>query len=325
MFDEFARNIDYLRISITDRCNLRCVYCMPQEGVCPLKHDEILSYEQIVHLCQLFARLGVHKVKITGGEPLVRKDCVALIKAIHDIEGIDNVTLTTNGLYLKEQLPALIDAGIRSINVSLDTTNELLYEQITRFNGAKKVVEALHEAAKTALNVKVNAVPLAEVKDEDFYSLVELAKEEEIHVRFIELMPIGLGQSLKGQSQAELMARIEARYGKLTPYPKQLGNGPCVYYTLAGFKGKIGFIAALSHKFCSQCNRVRLTADGMLKTCLQYDLGCNLKAMLDRQCSDEEILEAIRQTILHKPKSHHFESCEVDSKKEKRMMSQIGG
>lgn len=325
MLDEFSRNIDYLRISITDRCNLRCIYCMPEEGVCSLSHDEILSYEQILHLCELFAKLGVHKIKITGGEPLVRRDCTALIKAITQIKGIDNVTLTTNGLLLEEKLEELIEAGISSINVSLDTTNDELYQKITRFQGAEQVIKSLKKAANTSLNVKVNAVPLADVKDEDFYSLVELAKEDPIHVRFIELMPIGLGQSLKGQSQEELMQRIEARYGVLKPYSKQLGNGPCVYYTLEGFKGKIGFIAALSHKFCSQCNRVRLTADGLLKTCLQYDAGCNLKKLLDEQRSDEEIIEMIRKTILLKPQSHHFESAEKDSKKETRMMSQIGG
>lgn len=325
MLDEFSRNIDYLRISITDRCNLRCIYCMPENGVCSLTHEEILSYEQILHLCELFAQLGVRKVKITGGEPLVRKDCGALIKGITQIKGIDNVTLTTNGLLLEEKLDELIDAGISSINVSLDTTNDELYKKITRFQGAAKVVESLKKAAATSLNVKVNAVPLADGKDEDFYSLIELAKDAPIHVRFIELMPIGLGQSLKGQSQDELMQRIEARYGALKPYSKQLGNGPCVYYTLEGFQGKIGFIAALSHKFCSQCNRVRLTADGMLKTCLQYDVGCNLKQLLDEHRSDEEILEAIRKTILLKPQSHHFESVEKEANKETRMMSQIGG
>ena len=325
MLDEYSRTIDYLRISITDRCNLRCIYCMPEEGVCQLSHDEILSYEQILHLCKLFAQLGVHKIKITGGEPLVRRDCTALIKAINQIAGIDNITLTTYGLLLSEKLDELIDAGISSVNVSLDTTNEEAYKKITRFQGADQVIEALRKAADTSLNVKINAVPLADSSDEDFYSLIELAKDKNIHVRFIELMPIGLGQSLKGLSQAALTARIEAKYGALKPYDKQLGNGPCVYYTLAGFKGKIGFIAALSHKFCSQCNRVRLTADGMLKTCLQYDAGCNLKAMLDAGCSDEEMLAAIRQTILQKPLSHHFESSAKDSKKETRMMSQIGG
>lgn len=341
MIDEYGRGIDYIRISVTDRCNLRCVYCMPKEGVTFLPHDRILSYEEIIQLCRCFARLGIHKVKITGGEPLVRKNIAYLIKEIKSLEGIHNVTLTTNGVLLAEQMEALADAGVDSINVSLDTLNPKQFEEVTRFDLLEQVKAGIMEAMKyPKISLKINCVPMHNKDEEEtLLSMVALAKDNPIHVRFIELMPIGLGKDLDGYTEDHVKQIIEQKYGSLEPYHKPLGNGPCTYYSLDGFTGKIGFISAVSHKFCDSCNRIRLTSDGYLKNCLQYAGGIHLKALLEQGMSEEELTKVIGESIQRKPKSHQFgekpeekhetaetdETEEMDRNLESRRMSQIGG
>ena len=328
MLDEYNREIDYVRISVTDRCNLRCVYCMPEKGVEFIPHEEILTYEEIICLCQSFAKLGISKVKITGGEPLARKNLPYLIKSIKDIEGIKNITLTTNGVVLADQVDKLVKAGIDSINISLDTLNPKHFKTLTRFDKIEQVKKGIKETLKYKnVTLKLNCVPLNTENSEDILDLVSLAKDNLIHVRFIEVMPIGMGRELEGFTEDEIKQLISERHGTLTPYEVSLGNGPAHYYKVEGLKGKIGFISAVSHKFCSSCNRIRLTSDGYLKNCLQYASGLDLKKILRTGASDEKLIEEIALAIANKPKEHHFIEYKEDNPDdiENRRMSQIGG
>ncbi|MEF9958459.1 MAG: GTP 3',8-cyclase MoaA [Niameybacter sp.] len=322
--DGQGRGIDYLRVSLTDKCNNRCIYCMPEEGIELMHSDKILTYEEIIRICTVGATLGMKKIKLTGGEPLVRKDVHVLIKALKAIPGIEKVTLTTNGVLLKKQLSHLVEAGLDGINVSLDTLDRAEYKRITRREGLQEVVEGIESAAKyPGLTVKINCVPVT-TQTSDFARLVELARTQPVHIRFIEVMPIGYGKDLPFRSQKEVKAVLENTYGKMSPYHKPLGEGPCEYYDLPGFEGKIGFISAISHKFCATCNRVRLTAEGYFKTCLQYEKGVDLKSIIRQGESDETLTKAIEEAIYHKPESHHFHETKIDQE-EQRSMSQIGG
>lgn len=322
MTDGNQRVIDYLRISVTDRCNLRCVYCMPAQGVEWLPHDAILRYEEILRLCRVCAGLGVTKFKLTGGEPLVRKGLASLVAGIRAIPGTKSVTLTTNGILLQEQLPALLDAGLDGVNISLDTLDRDRFAAVTRGGDINRVLAGLDAAlAAGGLNVKLNCVPGGEA-DEELISLAALAKDRPLAVRFIELMPIGLGQPAQGRTEEAVRTLLEGAFGPMTVYDAPMGNGPCHYFNLSGFAGKIGFISAMSHQFCSRCNRVRLTATGFLKTCLQYETGVDLKPLLAG--TDEALSAAIRETVIHKPAAHQFR-MEAVASGERRIMSQIGG
>lgn len=281
MIDRWDRKIDYIRISVTDRCNLRCIYCMPQEGVPSLPHKEILTYDEILRLCRCFLKFGIDKVKITGGEPLVRKDIASLVGQMKTQIGMKNVTLTTNGLLLGKYLPDLAAAGLDGVNISLDTLNPSKYEQITRKDALNDVLSAIQEALNyQKVKVKINCVPVLDTDKEDIIKIAGLAKNSRLSVRFIEMMPIGLGKNFSYYSEGDIIAILKEAYGPLEPVDTALGNGPAHYYSVSGFEGKIGFISAISHKFCNECNRVRLTSDGYLKTCLQYEHGTDLKEVL---------------------------------------------
>lgn len=324
MLDIYNRKIDYIRISITDRCNLRCIYCMPEEGIKLIDHKEVLSYEEIIRLCRQFAKIGISKVKITGGEPLVRKDVHKLIKAIKEIDGIDNVTMTTNGILLENQIDDLVNAGLDAVNISIDTLREDRYREITRLGDINKVMRGIKKCLTYKnLKVKINCVPIKGENEEELLDLINLCKDNDISIRFIEVMPIGLGRNMKGFSDEEIIEIVEKNLGKLTPYHGKLGNGPSTYYSLEGYKGKIGFISAVNHKFCESCNRVRLTCEGFLKACLQYSIGTDLRVLLRSGKNDEEILEAIKNTIYNKPEEHSFNL--IIEKEEQKGMSQIGG
>ena len=324
MIDGIGRNIDYLRISIIDRCNLRCVYCMPEEGVEAVSHEEILSYEEILRLVRAFAKLGIRKIKLTGGEPLVRKNVAYLVNELKKIEGITQVTLTTNGILLAETIDSLAEAGLDGINLSLDTLNPEVFQKITRRNSFDRVMEGLRAAFKyPQIPLKVNCVPMG-IEGQDVLEMAELARKYPVHVRFIEMMPIGLGKQFEFCSEEYILQGLKERYGDYVPYEKCLGNGPGHYYTFEGFQGKIGFVSAISHKFCESCNRVRLTSQGYLKTCLQYDVGVDLKQLLREGAAEEELCCAIEAAILRKPLGHQFGS-QVESHGEEHMMAQIGG
>ncbi len=320
MKDGFGRTIDYLRISVTDRCNLRCRYCMPEEGVDQLSHEEILRYEDILRLASIFAKLGVRKVRLTGGEPLARKGLAALVEGLRAIDGIREVAVTTNGTLLEDQLPDLLAAGLTGVNISLDTLREITFRQITRREGVGRTVAAIDACLATGLPVKVNCVPIA--PEEELVELAGLAKDRPLAVRFIELMPIGLGKDLRGRREDELRALLERAYGPMAPYEGHLGSGPSRYVAPSGFQGQIGFISSLSHQFCDRCNRVRLTANGFLKTCLQYDRGVWLRPLLGGP--DEGLEEAILVAVRDKPAAHQFAKGQVAGG-ERHIMSQIGG
>ena len=326
MRDNEGRIIDYLRISITDRCNLRCVYCMPEEGIRQIAHERILTYDEIVRVCEVLAEHGLKKIKITGGEPLVRKDAVKLMKELKKIPGIVSVTITTNGVLLEQYYDALVDAGIDAITVSLDTLKPDMYERITRRQELNRVLKGIQKAvAENKVRFKINCVPVFGLEDQDVFALIEYAREADVDIRFIEMMPIGLGKQFSFVSEDSIKELIEEKYGAMTICSEKRGNGPCRYYSVPGLTGKVGFISAVSHKFCNTCNRVRLTSDGCLKTCLQYDCGVSLKPLLARNASKELLWDAMEQAIRLKPKAHHFEEKKTDNKDEVRVMSQIGG
>lgn len=324
MIDGYGRKIDYVRISVTDRCNLRCIYCMPECGVETVSHQEILSFDEICRLTGIFASLGMKKMKLTGGEPLVRKGIAQLAAQMKKIPGIEQVTLTTNGVQLAAQMEMLAEAGIDGINLSLDTVNPQAFAEITRRDAFAEVKKGFLKALEyPQIPLKINCVPM-NLPGQDIVELAGLAKKYPVHVRFIEMMPIGLGKQFGGCTEETLLAQLQERYGMYQAFAGRLGNGPGHYYTFPDFVGKIGFISAMSHKFCGDCNRVRLTAQGYLKTCLQYDVGVDLRGLLRGGASDEEIRQAVEDAIRCKPMGHRFTEpmCEH---RENHMMSQIGG
>ena len=277
MLDKLNRKIDYLRISVIDRCNLRCVYCMPEEGIESIPHDEILTYDEILRICEIVSELGIRKIKITGGEPLVRKDIVNLIRDIKNIDKIEQVTLTTNGILLHEMLDDLYDAGIDAINISLDTLNKDNFKKITRRDGLEKVLMSIDKAYDLGIRVKINCLAIRDFNLRELVEIASFAKDREIDVRFIELMPIGFGKKYTQIDNDEILSILESRFGTFEIVTEKRGNGPAKYYRNQNMKGCIGFISAISHEFCESCNRIRLTSSGFLKLCLHYNKGIDLK------------------------------------------------
>ena len=325
MFDRYQREIHYLRLSVTDLCNLRCRYCMP-DGVEKLEREAVLTYEEFLRLAALFARCGIDIVRVTGGEPLVRKNVAQLVAGLKETPGIRRVTLTTNAVLLAEQLPALLDAGLDSVNISLDTLRPEVFRQITAQDDFAAVQAGLQAALQSGLPVKLNCVPQAGVNEGELETLAALAKDNAMQVRFIEMMPIGYGAAMPCISGPELRARFARRWPELAPLsPAQehaLGDGPAVYYTVPGWQGSIGFIAAVHGKFCASCNRVRLTSQGFLRPCLASETGCDLRALLRSGADDAQLLAAIRETIWAKPREHHFNDSSMPAT---RGMYRIGG
>ena len=299
---------------------------MPEEGVCSVSHEEILRFGEIERICQILAEQGIKKIKLTGGEPLVRRRLPKLAAALKQIPGIESLTITTNGVLLAEMYDALADAGVDSVTISLDTLNPSVYQELTR----RDEIEAVRRGIETAIRkgrmqIKINCVPVLGIEEQQLYEVAELAKNNRVHVRFIEMMPIGMGSRFPFVREAVLQAALEKKFGTFTPCGDVAGNGPCHYFAVPGFQGRIGFISAVSHKFCSECNRIRLTSEGFLKTCLQYDNGVELKPLLRGGASDEELRQAIRQALAEKPKGHSFEKKTEFTDREHRGMSQIGG
>ncbi len=323
MVDGQGRAIRYLRVSVTDRCNLRCRYCMPESGVDWVPHGRVLTYEQMARLVGLCAGLGVEKVRLTGGEPLVRRGLSALVRMVKETPGIRQVCLTTNGVLLPEQLPALLEAGLDGVNLSLDTLDRGQYAALTRRDELPRALAGLEAAlAAPGLTVKLNCVPLADNEDQ-WVPLAALARDRDLAVRFIELMPIGLGRGLPGRSEAQVLAKLEAAFGPLRPLEAPPG-GPARYGTFPGFQGRVGFISAMTHPFCAACDRVRLTASGFLKTCLQYQTGVDLRALLEAGAGDSALRAAILEAVRQKPACHHFGGAPAPGD-EGHTMNQIGG
>ena len=323
MTDQFGRNIDYMRVSVTDRCNLRCAYCMPN-GARMAEHDDILRYEEILRVCGAAVSLGIVKFKITGGEPLVRKGCAGFIARLKALPGVEQVTLTTNGLLLGAYLDELCAAGIDGINISLNTLRDGEYRELTGFSGnaAETALKTLKDCVGRGLKIKVNTVLLAKTFD-GLPEIAMLARDMTVDVRFIELMPLGEGAGMAGVPMQAALERLRAVWPDLRPVDEKRGNGPAVYYAASGLKGRIGFIGALSHMFCASCNRVRLTAAGLLKPCLCYAEGVNLNELLRNGCTDVELRGAMRGCIEKKPPAHSFSNLEKIT--EHKKMNQIGG
>lgn len=325
MFDSSSRNIHYLRLSVTDLCNLRCRYCMP-DGVEKLEREAVLTYEEFLRLAALFAQCGIDTVRVTGGEPLVRKGVDQLVAGLKAIPGIRKVTLTTNGILLARQLPALLNAGLDSVNISLDTLRPEVFQRITARDEFSHVMEGLRAALDSGIPVKLNCVPQASVNEGELEDLAALAEAHPLQVRFIEMMPIGYGATMPCISGPALRERFARRWPEFAPLPAAqsaaFGDGPAVYYTVPGWKGDVGFIAAVHGKFCASCNRVRLTSQGFLRPCLASEAGCDLRELLRSGATDAALSQAIRQTIWAKPREHHFGDNSMPAT---RGMYRIGG
>ena len=322
--DSFHRPINYLRISVTDRCNLRCVYCMPVEGVSLVSHNDILTYEEICTVARAAAELGMNKIRLTGGEPLIRSGLPRLIEMLAKIDGIDDISLTTNGTLLGRYAAELKQAGLRRVNVSLDTLKPDRFKLITRHgNNLGEVLEGIEVARSVGLNpVKLNMVVMAGINDDELLDFAAKTITEEWHVRFIELMPlVGEGTSPQFISASEMRQRL-GRLGELEPCLPTVGNGPAKYFRFPQARGTIGFITPISEHFCFQCNRIRLTADGKLRPCLLSDYEVDLKQPLRSGISLAGLKKLIEEAVAGKPQRHQLAKGYVPKQ---RPFSQVGG
>ncbi len=325
LFDSWQRQINYLRISVTDLCNLSCVYC--SAGSIPhLPRSEILSYEEIQRVVQVAASMGISKVRLTGGEPLVRPDLSKLISMLAQIEGIDDISLTSNGILLSKYALELKEAGLKRVNVSLDTLKEDRFKQITGGNKLKEVLAGIEAAHQVGLEpVKINMVVLRGINDDETIDFARLSINQGWHVRFIEFMPIGTPDIKVSRmvSAEEIKERIQV-LGKLEPYIGLAGNGPARYYRFPGARGTIGFITAMTEHFCNTCNRLRLTSDGRLRPCLLDNDEVELKEALRNGAGTDEIKQLIQQAVAIKREHHHLTGG-VAPEIVRRPMCQIGG
>lgn len=339
MKDRFGRTIDYLRISLTDRCNLRCVYCMPEEGVEARSHDEILSFEEIVRVVEVAAQYGIKHLRLTGGEPLVRKDVPTLVAACKSVEGIEDIALTTNGILLPRFAQELKQAGISRVNISLDTLDTDQYHRITRCGNLSDALAGITAALETGFDpVKINTVVIRNMQ-QDLAAFARLTKDRPLHVRFIEYMPLGssCASEIARWDNTEVIplpemietltnACLEAGLG--APYPLDstgeksalapIGWGPARYWKLPDSKGTIGFITSVSDHFCASCNRLRLTADGKLRLCLFSDQEIDVRKAL-REGSEAELEKLFEQALQQKPEDHGWRTGT------EREMVQVGG
>ena len=325
MQDSYHRDIQYLRLSVTDRCNFRCRYCIPASGVSWLKPEQLLNFNELERICGIFASLGIRHIRLTGGEPLLRSRLNELVYRLKSLDGIETVSITTNGFLLKNQLKSLMLAGLNSVNISLDTLNSKRFVSITGQDALSQVLSSLYSACEADFPVKTNTVTMRGFNEEDWEALAELARSQVRAVRFIELMPIGRAKEFFPVSGTDVQQRLEQIFGFMSPFEQKLGNGPASYYSLPGFKGKIGFIDAIHHVFCQSCNRVRITADGQLKSCLYHPGTVNLRKMLRGGASNEEFLQTILQQVKNKPLSHLFSKNDSNNGADIRCMNEIGG
>lgn len=313
MKDRFGRNITYLRISVTDLCNLRCKYCMPESGVESLCHSDILSIEEIVEIVKVASKNGIKKIRLTGGEPLVRHGFINLCKQISEINEIEDIAITTNGVYLKEMADELFENKVRRINFSLDTLIKEKYNYITRRNDFDKTMESLFYAIKKGFKVKINVVLIGGFNDDEIEDFVNLANEYELEVRFIELMQIG--ETANWSKDKFISNKIVLE--KVPELEFDGVSGVAKIYKIKGQKGRIGLISPISCSFCEDCNRIRLTSDGKLKPCLHSKDEINLKGL-----SREELEEVFKRGIYEKPEKHHLEDGKSESARD---MNKIGG
>jgi cyclic pyranopterin phosphate synthase len=330
MRDKFNREINYLRVSITDRCNLHCNYCRPKEGISLIGHDDILRYEEILRIVTIAVKMGLIKVRVTGGEPLVRKGFVDFLASLKKIDGLQDISLTTNGIFLEEFAARIFSTGVQRINVSLDSLDPAKYSYITSGGNLSSVLRGIAKAQEIGFSpIKINTVAIKNFNDDEVFAFAQLAKDKPFQIRFIELMPIGHPQhnySADFLPTEQLMKKISSRY-ELTPVngKRNKSDGPAKIYKIKGGRGEIGFINPVSNHFCSTCNRLRLTADGKLRVCLLNDEEIDLKKALRENCSDKDLEKLIHQAILLKPRDHDLACTDRHLKKCLREMSTIGG
>lgn len=313
MKDRFGRNITYLRISVTDLCNLRCKYCMPESGVKSLCHSDILSIEEIIEIVKIASKNGIKKIRLTGGEPLVRRGFINLCKQISKIDEIEDIAITTNGVYLKSMADELFENKVRRINFSLDTLVKEKYNDITRRNDFDKTMESLFYAIKKGFKVKINVVLIGGFNDDEIQDFVNLANDYDLEVRFIELMQIGETANWSKDKFVSNKIVLE----KVPKLEFDGVSGVAKIYKIKGQKGRIGLISPISCSFCEDCNRIRLTSDGKLKPCLHSKDEINLKGL-----SGEELEEVFKRGIFEKPEKHHLEDGKSESARD---MNKIGG
>ncbi|HIE52469.1 MAG TPA: GTP 3',8-cyclase MoaA [Armatimonadetes bacterium] len=326
LIDRFGRSLSSLRLSVTDRCNFRCLYCMPEEGVKWLPRTEILTFEELARIARIFVRLGVTKIRLTGGEPLVRKDLPVLVRMLSGIEGLQDLALTTNGFLLRKHARSLKEAGLRRLNVSLDTLDPEKFARLTRRRGLEEVLAGLEEAERVGFwPLKINTVALRGVTDGEILAFAELARRKPYQVRFIEYMPLDAGnfwewnKVLTGQ---EILAIIKAVY-PLEPVSEEGAMTPARRYRFVDGRGEIGIIASVTQPFCDHCDRLRVTADGKLRTCLFAVAETDLRTPLRGGATDEEIANLIREAVWHKEAGHKIKCTNFTPPL--RCMSQIGG
>jgi cyclic pyranopterin phosphate synthase len=330
MIDQYNRNINYLRVSVTDRCNLRCKYCMPKDGLSQIGHNDILRYEEMLRVIRAGVGLGISKVRITGGEPLVRRGIVDFIARLKSILGLADISLTTNGVLLEQFAEDLFSAGIRRINVSLDSLNKEKYAAITRGGDLNAVLAGIHEADRVGFApIKINTVAIKGFNDDEILAFAAHTIDKPYQVRFIELMPLGHvgGDNHSNYLSNDVVMGIIRQAYSLTAVngPRNNIDGPARLYRISGGQGGIGFISPVSQHFCHVCNRLRLTADGHLRACLLLDEEVDLKGPLRDGCSDRELEDLIKQAIAKKPRGHTMIQEERHLRKCVKEMATIGG
>ena len=326
MIDQFGRRVEYVRVSVTDKCNLRCVYCMPLEGLDWLKRESLLSYEEIAAVLRTMAGMGLEKVRITGGEPLVRKDLPRLVGMVAEIPGIVDISLSTNAVLLADQAQALRDAGIRRVNVSLDSLQEERVDAIARRPGSfGRIMEGLEAAEVVGFDpIKINVVLIGGQNDDEIEDFALITRNRPWHVRFIELMPTGSNLDLSADnfvSCQEALSRIR-RMGSIEPVDGPAGNGPATYFRFPGAAGTVGVITPMSHNYCDRCNRMRLTADGQLRPCLFGSIQTNLR---DPLRAGADLVPLIEETLRIKPERHYLIQGSDEGSGGLVALSQTGG
>ena len=327
LVDTFGRVHDNLRISVTDRCNIRCFYCMPAENVTFLPKPQLLTFEEITRFVKMTVPLGVRKVRLTGGEPLVRQNLEVLVQQLRDVEGIEDIGLTTNGILLADQAKRLFQAGLRRLNVSLDALDPVKFKQITRREGFEKVIEGLTTAREVGFEkIKINAVSMRGITESEIIPFGKLARETGMEIRFIEFMPLDAERAWERDKvlfASEIIDELTREFGPLLPVGEYDPHAPASEYQFADGVGRIGFIASVSQPFCGSCNRFRLTADGKIRNCLFSLEETDIKSLLRGNASDDEIRLAIRQSIWDKKEGHEINAAKFI--RPERAMHSIGG
>lgn len=326
LIDGMGRTIVNLRISVTDRCNFRCTYCMPADNVEFMDRSNLLSFEEIQRVAQIVSRMGINRLRLTGGEPLMRKNLPVLIKMLNEVDGIDDIAMTTNAYFLKDQAQSLKDAGLKRLNVSLDALDPQKFRDVNRRDCLQSVLDGLDTARKVGFkSIKINAVAVRNFSETEIMSLIEMGRSDGFEIRFIEFMPLDSDKVWERDKVLfghEIVNMIKENY-ELVPIDNSLEIGPASEYNFADGKGKIGIITAVSNPFCDHCNRIRMTADGKLRTCLFSTEETNLKELIRSGASDKTIIETLKQAVLVKEPGHKINLD--DFERPTRAMHAIGG